>query len=185
VPDIRPQDRASVLAPAGSDVRWTAEKAERAERLFDRLLVGNRTRCDAVFKRCQVRIVVREDRLPNAASDRESIAVTTGMLAVTNDDELAAVLAHELAHLILGHAERIGEPITPTWKMQSEFEADALSLSILSDAGFDPRAAISFVRRFSEASGGLPLSALHPSTGDRVGALERAYRSLGPKSQTR
>jgi predicted Zn-dependent protease len=107
------------------------------------------------------------------------------MLAITNDDELAAVLAHEFAHVVLGHVQRIGGAITPAWKTQIEFEADALSLSILSDAGFDPRAAMSVVRRLSEATGGLPSSALHPSATDRLAALERAYGSLGSSAPRR
>lgn len=43
----------------------------------------------------------------NAAADGRSIAVTRGMLRfVENDDELALVLAHELAHNALSHVDK-------------------------------------------------------------------------------
>lgn len=43
----------------------------------------------------------------NAAADGQSIAVTRGMLRfVDNDDELALVLAHELAHNALSHVDK-------------------------------------------------------------------------------
>jgi predicted Zn-dependent protease len=42
----------------------------------------------------------------NAFADGEEISVTTGMLRfVNNDDELALVIGHELAHNVLGHPD--------------------------------------------------------------------------------
>jgi predicted Zn-dependent protease len=62
--------------------------------------------------------VVRSD-VPNAyAAPGGFVLVTTGMLALTTtEDELAAVLAHEMAHVALGHGvaalgvERLQQPI--------------------------------------------------------------------------
>ncbi len=51
---------------------------------------------------CAMTLMSWRDDAPNAWSDGRTIAVTTGMLAYVNaDDDLAVVLAHEIAHAIM------------------------------------------------------------------------------------
>jgi len=70
-----------------------------------------------------------------ALPDRR-VLVTRGMIALANDEaELAAVLAHEIAHQIAGHG-RVGA----AGRQAAEFEADRLGLRYLDAAGYDPRA---------------------------------------------
>ena len=59
---------------------------------------------------CALTFMSWRDDAPNAWSDGRTVAVTTGMLAYSRaDDDLAVVLAHEIAHaVILGSAERSG-----------------------------------------------------------------------------
>jgi hypothetical protein len=54
---------------------------------------------------CPSRVHLARSDQRNAYSDGRRVLLTTGLLAqVTGDDELAFVIAHELAHNILGHA---------------------------------------------------------------------------------
>jgi Zn-dependent protease with chaperone function len=49
-------------------------------------------------------VVLLPDDEPNAFATRDLVAVTRGLLALTeSEDEVAAIVAHELAHLTLGH----------------------------------------------------------------------------------
>lgn len=56
---------------------------------------------------CSFPVKVTIDDKVNASADGNNIAITTGMLRFTkDDDELAVVLGHELAHNSLGHVSR-------------------------------------------------------------------------------
>ncbi|MFZ5789966.1 MAG: M48 family metalloprotease [Pseudomonadota bacterium] len=55
---------------------------------------------------CDYELAVNPDQDVNAATDGETIAINQGMLRfVHNDDELALVVAHELAHDAMGHID--------------------------------------------------------------------------------
>jgi predicted Zn-dependent protease len=84
------------------------------------------------------RFVVIDEPEPNAfALPGRRVLVTRGMLALAGDEaEVAAVLAHEIAHVILGHAG--GRP--PRNRAAAEADADRLGLRFLAAAGYDPRA---------------------------------------------
>jgi beta-barrel assembly-enhancing protease len=83
-----------------------------------------------------------------AGADGDQIRVTSALIDfVVTDDELAAVAAHELAHNLLGHppgsaGARKNKSITAT-----ELEADRLSMWLLTNAGYDPQAAVRFWQR--------------------------------------
>lgn len=115
-------------------------------------------------------------------------AITRGMLELVGDDDavLAALLAHEIAHGLLGHpgerlalarqtpavAVLLGQP----HHQVHEHEAMGLSLELLARAGFEPRAAI------------LLWSALAPAPGEppaALGARARAPASGGPAGYAR
>ena len=65
--------------------------------------------------------------------------------ALPADDLLAAALAHELAHNLLGHRARLARE-GRTWGRikTTEREADRLSVWLLFNAGYDPHAAVRF-----------------------------------------
>lgn len=55
---------------------------------------------------CGVQAIVVNDQTLNAWTDGKTLWVTTAMLRfVQNDDELAAVVAHEVAHAVEGHID--------------------------------------------------------------------------------
>lgn len=89
------------------------------------------------------------------------IQITTGMAALAqNDDELAFIVAHELAHAVLEH---VSGPATPGQRgaqadalslkrgphATMEADADRLGLYLLARAGYDPAAAVVVLDRYS------------------------------------
>lgn len=119
------------------------------------------------------------------------VYVTRQMLAFANSEaELAAVLAHEIAHVMSRHArerqvkqdELRGAPLTENieamhrFTRDQEFEADAISIRMLADAGYDPMAQAHFLATAGEQQdlalrSGTPRSrdpASHPAIDARV-----------------
>lgn len=135
-------------------------------------------------KGCSDHFVVRPSRQINAASDGRSVEITSAMVALArNDAELAAVLAHELAHNLLRHAT-LNKPSGRREKnldisRQAELKADRLSLHILDHAGYRPAAALDFWTRFNA---GDRLSFLrertHPPMRTRIAALAREVAAI-------
>jgi predicted Zn-dependent protease len=55
---------------------------------------------------CRYDVKLLYSKVLNAFSDGEQIIIPSEMVNFTDDDELAFVLSHELAHNVLGHVER-------------------------------------------------------------------------------
>ena len=55
---------------------------------------------------CNMPINIRENSIINAFADGSQVIVTTGMMRFLEDDELALVIGHEMAHNSLGHLTR-------------------------------------------------------------------------------
>ena len=65
------------------------------------------------------------------------------------DELLAAALAHELAHNLLGHRARLDQSGRSWGKIKAiEHEADRLAPWLLANAGYDPHAAVRFFERW-------------------------------------
>lgn len=90
-------------------------------------------------------IVLDEPRRVNAyAVPGGFIFITTGLIArANNEDELAAILAHEISHLVLDH---------PIGSVKKQYR-DKLMKDILSEAG--ERVASERVKKLAELAGGL------------------------------
>jgi predicted Zn-dependent protease len=112
------------------------------------------------------------------------IGVFTGLLRVVqNDDQLAAVLGHEIAHALAHHSsERLarqelnrgisGAIWSRAYDRQQESEADHIGLFLMTFAGYDPHQALRFWERMQQATGGrqqLPeILSDHPSDERRI-----------------
>ena len=132
-------------------------------------------------------VQVFDDKQVNAfALPGGKIGVYAGLLKVaTTQDQLAAVIGHEVSHVLAGHsAERVSEGMatqvgvsvasvatgvdanmlglasnvffTLPHSRTQESEADLLGLDLMSKAGFDPRAAITLWQNMSHAGGQKP-----------------------------
>jgi predicted Zn-dependent protease len=118
-----------------------------------------------------------------AKADGRYVQLTSALVEFTRDDhELAALIAHELAHNILRHRARLNEAGVP-WERAArsprdkrllqltEFEADRLAVHLMERAGFDPDAAVRLWTRQSRDARGVP-SGSHPPWPSRIKALE-------------
>lgn len=84
-----------------------------------------------------------------ASTNGRRIRITTGMLRFFgHEDELAFVLAHELSHILLGHAGAFNGRSPRAVEM----EADRLGIRIASKAGFDTEIAAKFPERLARAN---------------------------------
>jgi predicted Zn-dependent protease len=116
----------------------------------------------------------------DAGADGDQVRVTSGLIDfLTEDDELAAVIAHELAHNQLGHPAQLDGLKKGRAKLvrETEIEADRLAVWLLANAGYDPQAAIRMWTRLGKRQSKTPR--LH----ERVAILEAEIALLGAAPQ--
>jgi hypothetical protein len=152
---------------------------------------------------CESRFEIAPDEDEQAYADGDAITLTQGMGRYTNDsdDELAAVLAHELGHNLLRHISREEEAGTPRdytrylnryarVSRKMEEEADRMSVWLLAIAGYNPEAPVLFWQRFGpNHDSAHPFGRLHDPWRDRVAAVQdelalmRAQRAANPNAR--
>lgn len=144
---------------------------------------------------CPLRIrLARDDQLNAFAKDGYVILTTRMLEFVRNDDELAVVIAHELAHELLGHEDRLEALKVPKGLLRgfgknaarvkaTEIEADRLGLKLSWAAGYDPAAASGFWDRFYRAvPSGLPIFRTHPGLSARKRLVSEVVAELRGQS---
>ena len=117
----------------------------------------------------QFQIRVSADR--SASADGKLVSVSSRLAEYfLDDDEFAAVIAHELAHNLMKHRDQLdAQNVNRGFFGQfgksadhiksAEIEADRLSVWLMANAGFDPQAAIRFWTRYGKEHGKGILSA--------------------------
>ncbi len=148
------------------------------------------------------------DQVNAAALPDGRLLVNRGLLALARGEaELAFVLAHEIGHVVAGHARQgaARPPVDPAIagvaevQAEAEFnrgqerEADRIGIDALARAGFDPAAAPAFLARFGAAQrlaaslSGRPELATaaisggdHPETAERIAAARDRIAALPP-----
>ena len=142
---------------------------------------------------CRTRFESSAEDDPQAYADGNIVQVTAAMgeFTGTNDDELAAVIAHELSHNILRHIPRTEEAGTPEdyrrylgrysrMSRKMEEEADRLSVWLLARAGYNPRAPLEFWARFGPGHDSAhPFGRTHDPWHDRVTSIEDELALMG------
>jgi Zn-dependent protease with chaperone function len=152
----------------------------------------------------QVKIGVLADDHVNAANaGNGEFLVTRGLLERANDDQLAGVLAHEIAHEDLNHVAKAqvlgtglnvgmiildqifpgsgviapiaGQLVMNRYTQSEEYAADRHGMEILQKAGKSPDIMPNTLTWLMQTEGGSSggFFSTHPATGDRIEALRR------------
>lgn len=122
---------------------------------------------------CHIPTFVVQTEQLNAATDGQEIDLSTALIeAVGDDDALALIIAHEMAHVIRGHTQQ-----SAGW--QAEIRADTDALVLMRNAGFDIEGTVAGwaagieAHRESQA-----MSATHPPVDIRLRNLETQLAAL-------
>ena len=165
--------------------------------------------------------VLADDQTVNAfALPGGQVFITRGLLnLVDTEGELAAVLGHEIVHVVARHsAEQIAQQqltqgltgalvmatydpenpasmgtaqvamlisqlISMKFSREDEIQSDQMGVRVISEAGFDPRAMISVMRKMEQSSGGmnqLEFFSTHPSYENRLQSIQNAINTIFP-----
>jgi predicted Zn-dependent protease len=179
-----------------------ASHCDRLVHVFERLVAEARTQ---TARSATVAWSLSVVRLP----DIEALAMPGGQIVISepfvdlrlrSDEELAFVLAHEMAHTVLEHERQaltfarllLPRQITRSVQdmyaeidsnfslframepviQQGEYEADELGLLLASSAGYAPQRQLAFLERECEVDAQASLVATHPSACLRLKALQ-------------
>jgi predicted Zn-dependent protease len=151
---------------------------------------------------CQFSVQLLESNQINGIADGRHVAVTTGaMRFVRSDDELAWVLAHEIAHNVLSHSQNarlramlnafLGattgaspEASVPFDRRSLEARADYVGAFIMARAGYDVQAIKQFWRRLESLRSGEntpEMDVSHPTTAERLAAFDVTLKEIEEK----
>ncbi len=144
----------------------------------------------------------------NAYGDGRRILVTTGLLDALSDQELAVILAREIAHNVQQHARSMQQRATLSGMIDAllsprpdpaafagsaglrpmddklDQEADRIALYMLARAGLDPAAAITTLEQLAQRYPATVVNgytALHPWTSDRAGLMRSTVAEIRQK----
>jgi Zn-dependent protease with chaperone function len=152
----------------------------------------------------EVKVGIIDDAQINAANaGNGEFYVTTGLLQKANDDQLLAIMAHEIAHEDLGHVAKqqalgtgigigavildqiipgagrvapiAGALIQRTYSRSEEYEADKHGVELLQRVGRNKDVMINTLTWLMNTAGDGSggFFSTHPGTGDRIEALRR------------
>jgi metalloendopeptidase OMA1, mitochondrial len=130
--------------------------------------------------------VIRSNQINAFCLPGGRVAVFTGLMRIVdNDDQLATVLAHEIAHALAHHANervtieesgRVNWLYRQAYDRSQESEADHIGLFLMTFAGYDPDEALVFWQKMErlQRGGELPeILSNHPSDRRRIDQIRR------------
>lgn len=146
--------------PADADTNDALDAIDRSpDSTIALTVMRNGTRQTLLLKplqACEARAEVRISDDLNARTDGDIVQVDSGLMNLVPDpQEFAAIVAHELAHIVLDHPRRLsaarvarglfkGFGRSARLYKQTENEADRLSVTLMANAGYEPQAAVRY-----------------------------------------
>lgn len=139
---------------------------------------------------CRARFELLLGRGAFAGSDGRVVHLGERFFERYRDEEIAVVVAHELAHVILRHPDRLTAAKVDRGMLRelgrngrlfrrTEGEADELGVHLLANAGYDPLSAARFWReRGGDLDAGVFRARTHPSSRARAKAIEAIAASI-------
>lgn len=136
------------------------------------------------LRACRARFDIRPGRSNNASADGTYIQVSSDLMAQSRGDgELAAILAHELAHNVLDHRRRLRAKDSRLKVRTTEIEADRLSVYLLNAAGYASADAVGFWQRWGRANDlGIFSDRTHPGWKKRIATIEAETAAIAALS---
>jgi membrane-associated protease RseP (regulator of RpoE activity) len=128
---------------------------------------------------CSYEVMLSPEGEANALAEGQLIIVTEGMLTLlVTDDELATVVAHEVAHIAAGHTT---QGLDSGMQEDQEPEADYLGVYIAARAGYDVSGAADLLRQFAKEQNGEHQYAGRAEITRRLRAIETAINEVRTK----
>jgi Zn-dependent protease with chaperone function len=186
--------------PPASDRTVDPAQVERLKKVMIPLLQA----MDKPKPASQAKVGIIDDPAINAANaGNGEFYVTTGLLQKANDEQLLAIMAHEVAHDDLGHVAKAqalgtgigigavildqiipgagrvapiaGALIQRSYSRKEEYEADRHGVELLKRVGRNKDVMIDTLAWLmsTEGEGGGGFFSTHPETGDRIEVLRR------------
>lgn len=136
----------------------------------------------------------------NAWADGQRVVIGAGLLArCGTDDDLALVIAHELAHNLLGHSHKLAAAGAQsrvmrirgsgsTMMRETEEEADRMAVKMTTTAAYGLIGAEAFMSRLLDGRNAAPTGGTHPMRDRRLALLRgeiAAARGASPERQSR
>lgn len=150
---------------------------------------------------CVSNVELVPSRAVNAWADGQRVVISAGIVAECDtDDDLALVIAHELAHNLLGHSHKLAAGGGRQGKVmrllgsgsavmrQTEEEADRLAIILTSAASYDLAQAEAFMSRLLNSPNAASTAGTHPEADRRLTLLRAgiaAARGMAPERRPR
>lgn len=141
---IQEQMIAQSKAMGGTPRTWRNKKnlRDQFERVGDRVEKAGADVCRAMGiprqdRRCYYYFYLSRDADLNAYADGETVVIHTGMMRfVQSDEELAMIMAHELAHNLMGHPQAGGRSSLAGELVGALMDTAAASQGVSTGGGF-------------------------------------------------
>lgn len=179
-------DRVRQLSPG--ETVGDADRLARAQRVAARLYAAAQPFFRHQGLANSYPVDLEDGGLLNAHADSRHLSISRPMIDLaTNDDQLALVLGHELAHLVLGHTvrdfqDRVARAFDTGRDKDDERQADYVGLYLAVRAGYEADCAITLWRRMGAAVPAIIHGdQVHPGTAERYVALRQTAVEIDRK----